>query len=79
MHRRHEFEGVHGLGINQCSSVWIADNLEPHAANVTKVANQFLYNDLASHREKVTLLILLRSSSLISETNIQAAKAPKVL
>jgi hypothetical protein len=42
MHRCHEFEGVYGLGIKESSSVWIADDLEPHMANMTKVANQFL-------------------------------------
>jgi hypothetical protein len=39
--------------------VWLADDLEPHAANVTKVANKFLPSELVSHLEKVTLLYLV--------------------
>ena len=50
---------MHCLGIEEGSSVWLADDLEPHVANVSKVANQFLWNELVSRLEEVALLYLL--------------------
>jgi hypothetical protein len=50
---------MHRLGIEEGSRVWLADDLEPHVANVTKVANQFLQNALVSHLQEVPLLYLL--------------------
>jgi hypothetical protein len=44
---------MHRLGIEEGSRVWLADDLEPHVANVTKVANQFLQNALVSHLQEV--------------------------